>query len=110
MPSPQADNEEVNTSQLRPETPTSPTSSTRYTTTSDLTRRSRGGSARRRRLRVYFSTWPLTGGHANRPPLLQPEPDLRGPDVVGVLAALFIRSAVTAQCSGSCRREQSSVH
>ncbi len=37
MRSPQADNEEVNTSKLRPETPTSPTSSTRYTTTSDLT-------------------------------------------------------------------------
>ena len=34
-------------------------------------------------LRVYFSSWPLTGGHANRPPLLQPEPDLREPDVVG---------------------------
>ena len=34
-------------------------------------------------LRVYFSTWPLTGGHANRPPLLQPDPDLREPDVVG---------------------------
>jgi SnoaL-like protein len=34
-------------------------------------------------LRVYFSTWPLTGGHANRPPLLQPDPDLSEPDVVG---------------------------
>ena len=34
-------------------------------------------------LRIYFSTWPLTGGHANRPPLLQPDPDLREPDVVG---------------------------
>ena len=34
-------------------------------------------------LRVYYSTWPLTGRHANRPPLLQPDPDLQEPDVVG---------------------------
>jgi hypothetical protein len=34
-------------------------------------------------LRLYFSTWPLTGRHSNRPPVLQPDPDLREPDVVG---------------------------
>jgi hypothetical protein len=34
-------------------------------------------------LRMYYSTWPLTGRHANRPPLLQPDPDLRESDVVG---------------------------
>jgi hypothetical protein len=34
-------------------------------------------------LRLYFSTWPLTGRHANRPPLLQPTLDLPEPDVVG---------------------------
>jgi SnoaL-like domain len=34
-------------------------------------------------LRLYFSSWPLTGRHANRPPLLQPDVDLHGPDVVG---------------------------
>ena len=34
-------------------------------------------------LRLYFSSWPLTGRHANRPPLLQPDPDLHAPDVVG---------------------------
>jgi hypothetical protein len=34
-------------------------------------------------LRIYFSTWPLTGGHAVRPPLLQPDPDVRESDVVG---------------------------
>lgn len=28
-------------------------------------------------IRIYYSTWPLTGGHAIRPPLLQPDPDLR---------------------------------
>jgi hypothetical protein len=34
-------------------------------------------------LRIYYSTWPLTGRHANRPPVLQPDPDLQPPDVVG---------------------------
>jgi hypothetical protein len=34
-------------------------------------------------LRLYFSSWQLNGGHANRPPLLQPDLDLRAPDVVG---------------------------
>jgi SnoaL-like protein len=33
-------------------------------------------------LRIYFSTWPLNGRHANRPPLLQRDPDLRELDVV----------------------------
>lgn len=33
-------------------------------------------------LRMYYSGWPLSGRHANRPPLLQPGPDVRAPDVV----------------------------
>ena len=33
-------------------------------------------------LRMYFSSWPLTGSHANRPPLLQPDSELRMSDVV----------------------------
>jgi hypothetical protein len=33
-------------------------------------------------LRMYFSSWPLSGRHANRPPLLQPDPQLRESDVV----------------------------
>jgi hypothetical protein len=33
-------------------------------------------------LRIYYSSWPLTGRHANRPPVLQPDPDLRESDVV----------------------------
>jgi hypothetical protein len=33
-------------------------------------------------LRIYFSTGALTGRHANRPPLLQPDPELRAPDIV----------------------------
>jgi hypothetical protein len=34
-------------------------------------------------LRIYFSNWPLAGRRANRPPLLQPDPQLRESDVVG---------------------------
>jgi hypothetical protein len=34
-------------------------------------------------LRLYFSTWALTGRHTNRPPLLQPDLGLHEPDVVG---------------------------
>jgi hypothetical protein len=34
-------------------------------------------------LRLYFSSWPLTGRHVNRPPLLQPDPELHESDVVG---------------------------
>jgi hypothetical protein len=33
-------------------------------------------------LRIYFSGWPLTGRHAIRPPVLQPNPQLRESDVV----------------------------
>src|SRR4051794_36194978 len=33
-------------------------------------------------LRVYFSSWPVTGVHTNRPPVLQPDPELRESDVV----------------------------
>jgi hypothetical protein len=35
-------------------------------------------------LRMYYSSWPLTGRHAHRPPLLQPDPRLRTSDVVAV--------------------------
>jgi hypothetical protein len=33
-------------------------------------------------LRIYYSSWPLTGRHATRPPVLQPDPELREHDVV----------------------------
>jgi SnoaL-like domain len=33
-------------------------------------------------LRLYFSSWPLTGCHATRPPLLQSDPELAESDVV----------------------------
>src|SRR3954452_5563987 len=51
-------------------------------------------------LRVYYSSWPLTGRHAIRPPLLQPDPDLRESDVVGeyqrALAAGDVEAIVAA--------------
>jgi hypothetical protein len=34
-------------------------------------------------LRIYWSMWPLTGEHHHRAPLLESDPDLRDPDVVG---------------------------
>src|SRR4051794_21361051 len=34
-------------------------------------------------LRMYFSRWPLSGRHASRPPLLQPDPDAHPGGVVG---------------------------
>jgi hypothetical protein len=43
----------------------------------------RDEEARILELRVYYSSWPLTGGHAIRPPVLQPDPDLHEPDVIG---------------------------
>jgi SnoaL-like domain len=33
-------------------------------------------------LRMYYSNWPLNGTHATRPPLLQPDPELREPEHV----------------------------
>jgi hypothetical protein len=41
------------------------------------------GDGRIFELRLYFSSWPLTGRHLNRPPLLQPDLDLAEPDVIG---------------------------
>jgi len=31
---------------------------------------------------MYYSSWPLSGRHANRPPVLQPDPELRESGVV----------------------------
>lgn len=60
----------------------------------------RDADARLVELRIYFSTWPLTGGHAIRPPLLQPDPDVHEADVVGeyqrALAAGDAEAAVAA--------------
>ena len=60
----------------------------------------RDGDARIVEMRVYYGAWPLMGRHANRPPLLQPDPDLHPPDVVGeyqrALAAGDVEAAVAA--------------
>ena len=34
-------------------------------------------------LRIYWSMWPVTGEHHHRAPLLESEPELRAPDVIG---------------------------
>lgn len=51
-------------------------------------------------LRMYFSTWPITGSHANRPPLLQPDPNAKEPGSVGsyqqALAAGDVEATVAA--------------
>ena len=39
--------------------------------------------ARLNELRVYFSTWPLSGTHSRRAPLLQPTEEVREQDIVG---------------------------
>ena len=60
-------------------------------------------------LRMYYSSWPLTGRHANRPPLLQPDPQLRESDVVGeyqaALAAGDVEAIVAAFEPGGYARE-----
>ena len=60
----------------------------------------RDEDARLIELRVYYSTWPTTGRHANRPPVLQPDADLRESDVVGeyqrALAAGDVDAVVAA--------------
>ena len=59
--------------------------------------------------RIYFSSWPLTGRHAIRPPLLQPDLDLRESDVVGeyqrALAAGDAEAAVATFEPDGCMRE-----
>jgi hypothetical protein len=60
----------------------------------------RDEDARILELRLYYGAWPLTGRHANRPPLLQPDLDLQAPDVVGeyqrALAAGDVDAVVAA--------------
>ena len=41
-----------------------------------------GPDGRLDEVRIYYSSWPLTGRHARRPPVLQRNPDLRESDVV----------------------------
>jgi hypothetical protein len=69
----------------------------------------RDDDARINELRIYYSTWPFTGRHADRPPLLQPDPDLEEADVVGeyqrALAAGDVEATVAAFESDAYVRE-----
>ena len=47
-------------------------------------------------LRMYYSSWPLTGRHANRPPVLQPDPELRPSGVVAEYQAALAAGDVDA--------------
>jgi SnoaL-like domain len=47
-------------------------------------------------LRIYFSTWPLTGRHASRPPLLQPDPELRESGIVAEYQRALVAGDVDA--------------
>jgi SnoaL-like domain len=66
-------------------------------------------------LRVYFSGWPLTGQHANRPPVLQPDPEARESDVVSeyqsALAAGDVDAVVAAfEPDGYAREPAGGAH
>jgi hypothetical protein len=67
------------------------------------------GDAGLTELRIYFSGWALTGGHAIRPPLLQPDPDLHEPGVVGdyqrALAAGDVEAVMATFEPDACVRE-----
>ncbi|MGH2966085.1 MAG: nuclear transport factor 2 family protein [Solirubrobacterales bacterium] len=60
-------------------------------------------------VRIYYSNWALAGRHANRPPVLQPDPELREPDVVGdyqrALAAGDLDAILASFESGGYARE-----
>jgi SnoaL-like domain len=60
-------------------------------------------------VRIYYSNWALAGRHANRPPVLQPDPELRVPDVVGdyqrALAAGDLDAILASFESGGYARE-----
>jgi SnoaL-like domain len=47
-------------------------------------------------LRIYYSAWALTGAHVNRPPLLQPDPDLRPPAYVAAYLTALATGDVEA--------------
>ena len=51
-------------------------------------------------LRIYYGTWPWTGRRSHRPPLLQPDPAVQLPDIVGdyhrALAADDVAAVVAA--------------
>jgi SnoaL-like domain len=64
-------------------------------------------------IRMYYSSWPLSGRHANRPPVLQPDPKLHEPDVVAeyqnALSAGDVDAIVAAFEPGGYTREPKGV-
>jgi hypothetical protein len=62
-------------------------------------------------IRVYYSMWPLTGGHRVREPLLPPDPSVVAPDVVGeyqrALAAGDLEAVLAAYEEDAFVREPS---
>jgi SnoaL-like domain len=60
-------------------------------------------------LRLYHSLWALVGHHARRPPLLQPDPEVRLPDVIAAyqraLAAGDVEGVVATFEPDGCVRE-----
>lgn len=69
----------------------------------------RDDDARIIEVRVYYGTWPFTGTHANRPPVLQPGPDILERGVVAeyqrALAAGDVQATVAAFEPDACLRE-----
>jgi hypothetical protein len=65
--------------------------------------------ARIEEVRVYYSSWRLAGRHAHRAPLLQPDPELRGPKILGeyqrALAAGDLNAIVACFEPGGYARE-----
>ena len=51
-------------------------------------------------LRMYSSSWPLTGRHVNRPPVLQPDPELRQSGVVAEYQTALAAGDVDAIVAG----------
>jgi hypothetical protein len=60
-------------------------------------------------LRLYFDTEPLTGRHANRPPLLQPDPDLEIPDDLGALVGGELECCTVTDDGRACAVEYNAV-
>jgi SnoaL-like domain len=71
--------------------------------------------ARLDELRIYYSSWPLRGRHAIRPPVLQPEPEERESDVVAeyqrALAAGDVDAVLAAfEADGYAREPAGGAH
>jgi hypothetical protein len=59
--------------------------------------------------RMYFSTWPLTGRHALRLPLLQPDPSLHVPGIVAEAAVPGLEHCAVTDDGRACALEYNAV-